>query len=64
MSLTLRFSFAVEFDSEQTALAFGVALGSVIGTAETNALALSEAPGKRVDRQPIICEAVEPVGHG
>ena len=49
----LRFSFDVEFDSQATALAFGVTLGSALAGATSNALALCRSTEPRIERTPI-----------
>lgn len=51
--LTLRFSFDVEFDSTDTAKAYGVALGFALNDASRNALDISEAPAPRLERGKI-----------
>lgn len=50
MSLRLGFSFEVEFDSQDTAHAFAVALGWEINRVIANALELSESPAPRIER--------------
>lgn len=53
MTIRLSFTFEAEFDSIDTAKAFGVALGWALATAETNARAISEAPAPRLERGQI-----------
>ncbi len=48
--LTLHFGFAVEFDSPETARAYGVALGFALGDASRNALEIAESPAPRIER--------------
>ena len=50
----LRFSFDVEFDSQATALAFGVTLGSALAGATSNALALCRSSEPHLERTPIV----------
>lgn len=50
MSIRLDFSFGVEFDSEDTARAFAVALGWAINGVVENARHLSESPAPRIER--------------
>lgn len=44
MTIRLRFAFAAEFDGEETAKAFGVALAWALRSATADALAVSESP--------------------
>lgn len=53
MMIKLRFAVEVEFDSQQTANAYGVALGFKLADIERNALDLSEAPAPALARGKI-----------
>lgn len=53
MNIKLRFALEVEFDSQKTANAYGVALGFKLGDIERNALELSEAPAPALVRGKI-----------
>ena len=64
MSLRLRFAVEVEFDSPETAKAFGVALGWTITGAIDTALDLSEATAPACVRGPFEVTPAEAVGHG
>lgn len=61
MTLRLRFAVEVEFDSIDTAKAYGVALGCALGTIAENALATSQAPAPRIERGRIEVTQVFPV---
>ncbi len=52
MSVRLNFSFDIECDSQQTALAFAVVFGSSIGAVVEQAKALSEAEAPAIARHP------------
>ena len=64
MTLRLRFAFEVEFDSPETAKAFGAALGWSLGTVVNNTLALSEAPEPHCERGPFEVVQVKADHHG
>lgn len=64
MTLRLSFAFEAEFDSTDTAKAFGVALGWALATAEANALAISEVPAPRIERGRIAVADTEAHRHG
>ena len=53
MSIRLRFALDLEFDSTETAKAYGVALGWALTNISTEALALSEAPAPALAREPV-----------
>ena len=48
--LRLRFAFDVEFDSQQTAMAYAVALAFALPGAQRNAIDVSEADGASIQR--------------
>jgi len=63
--MKLRFSFEVEFESLETAKAYGVALGFALTNIETNALEISEAPNPRITRGKVeVSEAAPAARHG
>lgn len=63
--MKLRFSFEVEFESADTAKAYGVALGFALANIETNAMEISEAPAPRITRGKIeVSEALPAARHG
>ena len=63
--MKLRFTFEVEFDSTDTAKAYGVALGFALSNIETNALEISEAPAPRITRGKVeVSEAMPAARHG
>lgn len=60
MSLTLRFTLDVEFDSVDTAKAYGVALGWALGNVVSNTLATSEAKAPTVERKRLAVSELTP----
>lgn len=62
MTIRLRFSIALEFDSKETANAYGVAFGFKLGEIEQRALELSESPAPAIARGRV--EVTETSGHG
>ena len=64
MRIRLSFTTEVEFDSIDTAKAFGVALGWAMATAVENARAISEAPAPRIERGPFKVAQIAPAAHG
>ena len=50
MSVRLRFSVEMAFDSKETAYAYGVALGFKLGELERNALELSQSAAPALTR--------------
>ena len=64
MTIRLRFAFDVEFDSADTARAFGVSLGWVVKSATDNALALSESATPSIKRAPFEVTAGSVAEHG
>lgn len=63
--IRLRFAIDVEFDSVDTAKAYGVALGWALGTISENALATSESPAPTVKREKMaVAELTADQAHG
>lgn len=63
--IRLRFAIDVEFDSVDTAKAYGVALGWALGTIAENALATSEATAPTVKRAGMaVSELTADPAHG
>ncbi len=49
--IRLRFAIEVDFDSVESAKAYGVALGFKLGEIEQNAIAISESPAPAIERR-------------
>jgi len=60
MMIKLRFAFEVEFGNTQAALAYGVALGSMLANVDQNAKAICETPNAVIRRGPIECTDAVP----
>lgn len=58
MTIRLRFSFAAEFDGEDTAKAYGVALAWALRRAASDALAVSESPKPALTRGKVDVAAI------
>ncbi|MBL0307672.1 MAG: hypothetical protein IPQ25_17080 [Chitinophagaceae bacterium] len=58
MTIRLRFSFAAEFDGEETAKAYGVALAWALRRAAADALAVSESPEPALTRGKVDVAAI------
>lgn len=64
MTIRLRFSVDLEFDSKETANAYSMAFGFALGEIEQRALELSESPAPAIAHGRPRVEMTDAAGHG